>query len=184
MTDKEGGFRSEAEMVERGRRLINRALRGLQREVLTRYEVSAPGGVPDLVIFSNERKALQYVITVEFKLSAWQKAITQAFRHRNFANEVYVVIDHAKSASALRHLDVFKKANVGLVSVDTDDKVRIWHYAKPALPFSSKFSREMARALLCPCRTLPSDLPFIRSVRGGLGLSGLRAAWGSPHPAP
>jgi hypothetical protein len=172
------GFRSEAELVRRGRRLIREALHSLQRDVRTRYEVPAPGGVPDLVIFSKKGQAVQYVVTVEFKLGDWRRAVAQAFRHRNFGNEAYVVLDQARLAAALRHLEIFERANVGLVTVDARDTVRIWHYPKPGLPFSSQVSRAVARSLLAPRRTLPTDLPFIRSIRGGVALAGLRAAWG------
>jgi hypothetical protein len=182
MRDRVGGFRSEAELVQRGRRLIRRAVRSIEGEVRTRYEVPAPGGVPDLVIFSKEGRAVQYVVTVEFKLGNWRRAVTQAFRHRNFGNEAYVVLDQAKFAAALGHRRVFERANVGLVTVDTEDVVRIWHYPEPGLPFSSQFARAIARALLRSRSTLPTDLPFIRSTRGGVALAGLRTTWGSPQP--
>jgi hypothetical protein len=182
MKGKVKGFRSEAELVRRGRRLIKEALRSLETDVRTRYEVPVPGGVPDLVIFSKKGQAVQYVVTIEFKLGDWRRAVAQAFRHRNFGNEAYVVLDQARLAAALRHLEVFQQANVGLVTVDARDTVRIWHYPEPGLPFSSQVSRAVARALLAPRRTLPNDLPFIRSVRGGVTLAGLRA-WSPTHVA-
>ena len=137
-----------------------------------------------MIIFSKQGQAVQYVVTVEFKLSDWRRAVTQAFRHRNFGNEAYVVLDQARLAAPLHYLAVFEAANIGLVSVDADDVVRIWHYPKPGLPFSSQYSREVARALLAPRRALPADLPFIRSIRGGVALAELRSTWGPPHATP
>jgi len=181
MKSKANSFQSEAELVQRGRRLIKEAVRSLEQDVRTRYEVPAPGGVPDLVIFSRKGQAVQYVVTVEFKLYDWRRALAQAFRHRNFGNEAYVVLDQARLSAALRHLEMFERANIGLVSVDAQDMVRIWHYPKPGLPFSSQIARAVARALLAPRRTLPTDLPFIRTIRGGVALAGLRA-WGFQAP--
>ncbi len=184
MTQTASGFQSEAALVQKGRRLIRGALRNVDGQVRTRYELPAPGAVPDLVIFSKSSNEVQYVITVEFKLSDWRRAITQAFRHRNFGNEAYVVLDQARSAAAVRHVDLFERANVGLVTVDAENVVRVWHYPQPGLPFSSQFSRAVARALLGSHRTVPADPPFVRSIRGGIALAGLRRTWGSPQHAP
>lgn len=175
------GFKSEAQMVHCGRRLIRQALKGLEVSVRTRYEVPAPGGVPDLVIFSKQRSTVLYVVTVEFKLRHWRRALHQAFRHRNYGNEAYVVLDATRATPALQNLDVFRQANVGLMTIDTDSQVDVWHYPEPQLPFSTQFSRSVARTLIAPSRTLPHDPPFIRSVRGGLKLSSLRNLLGSPR---
>jgi hypothetical protein len=78
------GFRSEAELVRRGRRLIRQALRNLEKDVRTRYEVPAPGGVPDLVIFSKNGQAVRYVVTVEFKLGDWQAGRRAGFPTSQF----------------------------------------------------------------------------------------------------
>ena len=174
-------FRSEAALVRRGRRLVRAALRDVEGQVGARYEVQVPGVVPDLVIYLKEGGAVQYVITIEFKLGDWRRAVNQAFRHRNFGNEAYVVLDQARADSAMQHLEVFEHANVGLVTIDTKDVVRIRHLPEPGLPFSSQFSRVAARALLPSRRSFPSDLPFIRSIRGGVALAGLRTVWCSTN---
>ena len=181
MTGVVAGFKSEAELVRRGRRLIRGAAQSLGKKIRTRYEVSAPGGVPDLVVFSRQRQSVQYVVTVEFKLSDWRRALIQAFRHRNFGNEAYVVLDQARLGAVLPNLEAFETANIGLVTLDATDVVRIWHYPKPGLPFSSEFSRALARTLLAPRRALPADLPFTRSIRGGVALARLKSTWGSPQ---
>ena len=171
MTKATVGFRSEAELVRCYSRLIHEAINNLDLNVGTQYEVSAPGGVPDLVIFNEERHALQYVITVEFKLSNWRRAIHQAFRHRNFGNEAYVILDQARSQAAIRNLEIFKKANVGLITVDAEGGSRTWYPPEPGLPFSTEFSQMVACSLLFPRQPMPTDLPFIKSVRGGAALS-------------
>ena len=167
-------FRSEADLVRSGRRLLRRAISGLDKPVRTRCEVPAPGAVPDLVIFTKEAHTVQYVITIEFKLSNWRQALHQAFRHRNFGNEAYVVLDQAKANAAVHHIEVFEKANIGLVTLNAEDVIRFWHFPEPTLPFSSQFSRQLARMLLGPREIEPADLPFTRSTRGGLALAGLR----------
>ena len=171
MTKETVGFRSEAELVRYYSHLVQEAIHNLNLDIGMQYEVSAPGGVPDLVIFHEERHALQYVITVEFKLSNWRRAIHQAFRHRNFGNEAYVILDQARSQTAIRNLEIFKKANVGLITVDAEGRLRTWYSPEPGLPFSKEFSQMVACSLLFPRQPMPTELPFIRSVRGGATLS-------------
>lgn len=174
------GFRSEAELVRCYNHLIQEAINNLNLDVGTRHEVPAPGGIPDLVIFNEQGYALQYVITIEFKLSNWRRAVHQAFRHRNYGNEAYVVLDQAKSRAAIRNLELFRQANVGLVTVNAEEGLRTWYSPKPGLPFSKEFSQMVACSLLSPRQPTPTDLPFIRSVRGGAVLSQLKTFWNSP----
>ncbi len=182
MTMQTVGFRSEAELARCYSLLIQEAINNLNLNIGMKYEVSAPGSIPDLVIFNEEMHALQYVITVEFKLCNWRRAIHQAFRHRNFGNEAYIVLDQTKSQAAIRNLEIFKKANVGLFTIDAEGKIRTWYSPEPGLPFSKEFSQMVARSLLSPREPLPTDLPFIRSIRGGAVLSGLKTYMNSPSP--
>lgn len=133
---KKPQFASEAQLVRAGRRLVRAALRDITVPIRTRYEMPAPGGIPDLVMFAYRGRQLDYVVTMEFKLRDWRRALRQAFRHRNYVNEAYVVLDGAHAAAAVEHMDLFEKANVGLATVDRTEKVRVWHVPEPALPFS------------------------------------------------
>lgn len=171
MTQKSIGFGTEAELASCFSNLMQETRNRLNLEVGMQYEVPAPGVIPDLVIYSEERHILQYVITVEFKLSNWRRALHQAFRHRNFGNEAYVILDYARSQTARRNLDVFKKANVGLITVGAEGGIRTWYLPEPSLPFSKEFSQMVAGSLLSPRQPMPTDLPFINSIRGGDTLS-------------
>ncbi len=168
-------FASEAQLVRSGRRLVRAALRDARGLIRTRYEVAAPGGVPDLVVFACRRRQLHYVITMEFKLRNWRRALRQAFRHRNYVNEAYVVLDAAHATAAIEHVELFERANVGLVTVDRTERVRVWHSPEPALPFSPAYARFVADKLVAKKKKKTTkDLPFIRSVRGGSTLVALR----------
>ena len=170
-------FRSEAELVRTGRRVVRQALTSVGASLVkARYEVRAPGVVPDLILYSKRGKALRYVVTVEFKLSNWRKALAQAFLHRNFGNEAYVVLDRAHLVPALEHLEDFQLANVGLLTLAAlDGEIQAWHLPEPTLPFSVHFSTSAARSLLSRQKLLVDELPFTRTTRGGVVLAGLRA---------
>ena len=123
---------------------------------------------------AGSRSDLQYVVSVEFKLRSWQRALRQAFRHRNFVNEAYVVVDHSCSAPALRNIDHFVRANVGLATLERRGAVRVFHYPEPAVPFSTVFAKTFAKNFLAPRKRVPDELPFISSTRGGRCLADLR----------
>ena len=136
--------------------------------------VSAPGGVPDLILYIKHGRAVRYVVTFEFKLANWRKALAQAFRHRNFGNEAYVVLDHASASAAIKNLDEFKRANVGLLTLSPTKELVAWHVPDPHRPFSLQFSQAFAASLLSRKRLAPNEVPFVRSTRGGTSLAHLR----------
>ena len=171
---KQLGFTSEAQLVRSGRRVVRAALRHTGGLMRARYEVAAPGGVPDLVMFACRGRRLYYVVAVEFKLRDWRRALRQAFRYRNCVNEAYVVLDEARGRAAIEHVDVFERANVGLATVDRTETVRVWHVPEPALPFSRSYARALAGELLASKKNRVDNLAFLRSVRGGGRLAALR----------
>lgn len=176
------GFGSEAALATAGGRALRAVIDGSgAKGIRTRREVAGPGSVPDLVVYRREGERVLYVVTIEFKLHRWRRALAQAFRHRNFGNEAYVVLDEARARGALQHLDEFKSANVGLILMSTEGTVEVITYPEPRLPFSRRFSEAFARALLSPRRSLPRDLPFTRTTRGGVSLGMMRRAVGAPR---
>lgn len=176
-------FRSEAALARTGRRLVREAIdTACASDTKVRYEVPAPGGVPDLVMYRRDKNTVLYVVTIEFKLENWRRALGQAFRHRNFGNEAYVVIDGSRLQSMSGRVRAFRQANVGLILLDTSGNAEVLVYPEPKLPFSVRFSENLATSLL-PRRSLPHDLLFTRTVRGGVGLLGLREFLGPPVSA-
>src|SRR5690606_33563863 len=62
---------------------------------------------------------------IEAKLKDWKRALKQAYRYRWFAEYSFVVLDSFYSKSALNNIDVFKKYNVGLATINPEgDLVR------------------------------------------------------------
>lgn len=175
---KKQRFASEAHLVRSGRRAVRAALRDIGGRFRTRYEVRAPGGVPDLVVFGYGGRRLYYVVAVEFKLRDWRRALRQAFRHRNYVNEAYVVLDDGRGMAAIEHREAFASANVGLATVDRAERVRVWCVPEPALPFSRGYAGVVAERLLAGKNRRVDDLRFVRSVRGGTRLAALRGRWG------
>lgn len=171
--EESAAFRTEKHLARMGRTTLRMVIDQLPARVEFRKEVQAPGAVPDLMLFRRIRGDLTYVISVEFKLKNWRRALNQAFRHRNFANEVYVALDAKHSAAAFGNLDIFAAANVGLVTVGSCGQVRILFRPKPAVPFSARCGKHVAETLLnrsCDGNRVPT---FLRTIRGGAEISGL-----------
>lgn len=63
------------------------------------------------------KNGLQEVVAIEAKLKDWKRGLYQAYRYRSYADKSYLAV-YAKSINApLKHLDEFKKFNVGLIEV-------------------------------------------------------------------
>lgn len=166
-------YTSEEQLVSRGRKLIRSLVLENGLDLKARSEVKAPGTIPDLVLYLGDRKSLSYVIALEFKLRNWRQALTQAFKHKNFVNESYVVLDHAVAAAALSAIGTFRSANVGLITIDKEQGFSVWHLPIPGLPFSKEFSTTFARSLL-RTKDSPEQMPYLRNIRGGARLAELR----------
>lgn len=169
-------FASERALVRSGTAILRSEFSDRDIDVRVRYEVQGRGAIPDVVFFRAGKSRLDYVVTVEFKLSNWRRAVVQAFKNRNVGNESYVVMDHGSMGHAARYLDYFVSANVGLLSISRDGELFVWSLPVPAVPFSPSFALEFGRVLLGASRKRLTA-PFTRSVRGGTAWEPLRRQW-------
>ncbi len=65
------------------------------------------------------------ICSFELKLKDWKRALYQATRYRSFSHRVFVVMPPESACSAFIHEDLFRKANIGLVSHDRNGKSRV-----------------------------------------------------------
>lgn len=76
------------------------------------------------------------LIAVEAKISDWQRVLVQAYRNLQFADESWVVLDHAFAKPAIAQLDRFRVAGVGLASIERGRGLFIHHSAATQGPMS------------------------------------------------
>jgi hypothetical protein len=109
-------------------------------------------GIPDLVIAnlkdSSETDYLMETYAFEMKLSNWKRALAQAFRYKSFANFSFVMIDYDKSSAALSNLDKFKKANIGLLSIDASGSIITHYHPNFDLPYSNRLADNLENIVL------------------------------------
>lgn len=115
--------------------------------------------VPFGSLKSVKEAPFEKIIAVEAKLSDWSRALVQAYRNRQFADESWVVVDHQFHKAAFAQLDRFTRSGVGLASVDVIGNLYIHHLA-PSAPAISPTKRWHAQAALAR-RVVERIKPFI-----------------------
>jgi hypothetical protein len=88
----------------------------------TIFEPKGLFGIPDIVVINFEiypdNKKVARSFAFELKIRKWQRALIQAYKYLAFSNFSYVILDHSYINPAIKNIDLFRKANVGLISVD------------------------------------------------------------------
>lgn len=177
MKMKLSSFSSEFELSKYYSRIIQDAIIDYHLNLDIMFEVQAPGCVPDVILFDKRDLTIHYLVAFELKLSNWKRAVYQAFRNRNFGNESYVILDNKWSGPAIKNIQIFQQYNIGLITLESNGKMRSWYNPTPTLPFSKEFSYKIACALLDPKEPKLDNLDFLSSTVGEKGLSNIKALW-------
>jgi len=70
------------------------------------------------------RKHVTNTCAFEFKLKDWKRALRQAFGAKSYSHMQFVVIDDDYINSAIKNKNIFKKYNIGLLSINPDSKLK------------------------------------------------------------
>ena len=97
------------------------------------------------------REILPEIITIEVKVSNWQRAIEQAARNRIFAHRSYVALP-AKIAQRVRAQSLFGDLGIGLISVSEDDSASVIRKPRRTRPTVWTYYYQLA-SLLARSRT-------------------------------
>jgi hypothetical protein len=62
-----------------------------------------------------------FVIAIEAKLKDWRRALLQARCYRKYANLSFVLLDEVYANPAIKALDMFRHAQVGLITMSSDN---------------------------------------------------------------
>lgn len=69
------------------------------------------------------------VVAIEAKLRDWRRALVQAYRYLQFSTESWVLLDHARAASAIKERGLFESCGIGLASFSTIGELHVHVYA-------------------------------------------------------
>lgn len=100
-----------------------------------------------LTISGLKTPPFERLIAVEAKKSDWQRVLVQAYRNLQFADESWVVLDHAFARPAIAQLDRFRVVGVGLASIERGRGLFIHQAATTQGPMSPA-KRWQAQAVL------------------------------------
>lgn len=70
------------------------------------------------------------VVAIEAKLRDWRRALVQAYRYLQFSTESWVLLDHARAASAVKERAMFESCGIGLASFSTAGELHIHVFAE------------------------------------------------------
>lgn len=116
---------------------IGTSARGTQRVIAQMAAVGLAKLNPYGLSISTVPKApYARIIAVEAKISEWQRVLVQAYRNLQFADESWVVLDHAYVRPALAQIGRFQASGVGLASIDRTRGLFIHLAAKSIGPMS------------------------------------------------
>jgi hypothetical protein len=122
-------------------------------------ECKGLSAIPDFVCYVKEPDNVA-IISFELKLINWRKAAKQAFRHKSFAEVVYVVLDRGKSKAAVANLSLFEQYNIGLAVFDNKKNFEIINKPKRTKPYSTHMAEKM-RTVVEPYRKKVKNIDFL-----------------------
>lgn len=103
------------------------------RDFVIMQEVEGLVGRPDILLKSKKNKK---IITIELKLKNWKRALAQAYKYKSFSDISYVCMDESNIDSVLKHLDMFEKYNIGLITISKNKKVNIVYKPSATKPYA------------------------------------------------
>ncbi len=117
-------FETEHEMVIALISILENKLLSINhaRDFIIMKEVEGLVGRPDILLKSKKTKK---IITIELKLKNWKRALAQAYKYKFFSDISYVCMDESNIDSVMKHLDMFKKYNIGLITISKTKKINI-----------------------------------------------------------
>lgn len=125
-------FASEFDLVESSIPLLHKYF----NSKLIVKEPQGLFGIPDVVVHNGD------IVSIEFKLKNWKRALQQAFRYKTFSNESYVFMDQRYAKNAVAHIDSFRKYNIGLCGV-TEDELIMYYEPINKQPIDVKFTNKI-----------------------------------------
>ena len=79
---------------------------------------------------------LKDVVAIEAKLSNWKRALQQARRYLDYANQSWVLIEEKSQKAAEANKFHFVNANIGLASISVEGNIQLLHHPEKSQPRS------------------------------------------------
>lgn len=106
--------------------------------------------------FRQPKPITNRLCAIEAKLSDWQRALLQASRNYDFANESWVLLDHSRSTPAIAALPEFVRRNVGLATMSVAGEISIHFRPVQSKPRSTQRSWHVQGEIIRRLRPIQS----------------------------
>lgn len=124
-------FITEKELVDFSMPLIERHFKP-EKVVI---EPEGLFGIPDVMIYNG------IIISFEFKLKNWKRALQQAFRYKSFSSLSYVFIEKKHLNPPLKNIELFEKTGIGLCTYNNDE-IEFIYTPQISEPFSDRLTKK------------------------------------------
>jgi hypothetical protein len=109
-------------------------------------------GKSEWIKVAQPRQIAVEAFAVEAKLADWKRALYQACRHTTYAEHSWVLLDEERSTPATSDLEIFRRRNIGLMTLSTSGNLRT-HFSplsrRPSNPIAAwRMNFELLRRLL------------------------------------
>jgi len=110
-------------------------------------------GIPDVVIgFGTNRingsQPIVRIFAFEMKLRDWKRALVQAYKYAAFAHFPFVVMDHRYVGQAKSNISLFRRSNIGLISVEPNGDTVIHVHPRYRKPYSKSLNRALTERIV------------------------------------
>lgn len=82
------------------------------------------------------QSVLTQTVAIEAKLYSWKRALNQAYRYKWFSEHSFVFLPKENIGTAKKNIEMFKKMEVGLASVDKNS-INVIYAPSPSTPICS-----------------------------------------------
>ncbi len=134
-------FETENEMATLFKHFFNSNIE--ETNIEFREECKRLFGIPDAVFIEKKDNFIRHIVAFELKLKKWQRALIQAFKYKNFANQSFVIIDEHYITPAIKNIDKFIHFNIGIASFNKNKELKIFYYPKIKKPFSNEYYEKL-----------------------------------------
>lgn len=100
-------------------------------------------GIPDYILFNKVTEQEHNIVAIELKLKNWRRALTQAFRYKNYSHLSIVVLDADFEKPALKNIGEFEHFGVGLASYDNQGRLTLHHLPSVRTPFCAHTTQKL-----------------------------------------
>ena len=117
----------------------------IKRKIGSNYIPECEGlwGIPDYILFNKLSEQQHDIVAVELKLKNWKRALTQAFRYKNYSHLSIVVLDENFVKPALKHLQEFQHFGIGLASYSDKKEFTVHHLPLIRSPFCQRTTQKL-----------------------------------------